>query len=85
MERVMKLQDVILKAMANKITWMEAAKRAHVSSTNFRHRTLVAFGTGLAPFILGESTVGIGETVVPPVDTAKGIERLGKLRIQRSR
>ena len=34
MERMMKLQDVILKAMAKKISWMEAAEIARVSVRN---------------------------------------------------
>jgi hypothetical protein len=32
MERMMKLQDVMLKAMAKKITWMDAAEIAAVSA-----------------------------------------------------
>jgi transposase len=36
MERMMKLQDVILKAMAKKITWMSAAEIAGVSDRTMR-------------------------------------------------
>jgi transposase len=36
MERMMKLQDVILKAMAKKITWMEAAEIAGVTDRTMR-------------------------------------------------
>jgi transposase len=36
MERTMKLQDVLLKAMAKKITWMEAAEIAGVSDRTMR-------------------------------------------------
>src|SRR5262252_2196328 len=36
MERMMKLQDVILKAMAKRITWMAAAEIAGVSDRTMR-------------------------------------------------
>ncbi len=36
LERMMKLQDVILKAMAKKITWMAAAEIAAVSDRTMR-------------------------------------------------
>src|SRR5579862_9919590 len=36
MERTMKLQDVILKAMAKRISWMEAAEIAGVSDRTMR-------------------------------------------------
>ena len=36
MERMMKLQDVILKAMAKKITWMAAAEIAGISDRTMR-------------------------------------------------
>src|SRR5437764_13264516 len=36
MERTMKLQDVILKAMAKKINWMEAAEIAGVTDRTMR-------------------------------------------------
>ena len=36
MERTMKLQDVILKAMAKKISWMEAAEIAGVTDRTMR-------------------------------------------------
>jgi hypothetical protein len=39
MERVMKLQDVILKAMARKISWMAAAEIAGVSDRTMRRIT----------------------------------------------
>ena len=35
-ERMMKLQDVILKAMARKVTWIEAAEIAGMSVRNMR-------------------------------------------------
>ena len=34
MERMMKLQDVLLKAMAKKITWLEAAEIIGVTGSN---------------------------------------------------
>ena len=34
-ERTMKLQDVLLKAMAKKISWMEAAEIAGVTECGF--------------------------------------------------
>jgi transposase len=37
-ERMMKLQDVILKAMAKKITWMEAAEIAGMSARNMQRK-----------------------------------------------
>ena len=36
MERAMKLQDVILKAMAKKISWLEAAEIAGVTDRTMR-------------------------------------------------
>jgi transposase len=36
MERTMKLQEVILKAMAKKISWMEAAEIAGVTDRTMR-------------------------------------------------
>ncbi|MGO9864054.1 MAG: helix-turn-helix domain-containing protein [Terriglobales bacterium] len=36
MERTMKLQDVILKAMAKKISWTEAAEIARVTDRTLR-------------------------------------------------
>jgi len=36
MERTMKLQDVILKAMAKKISWMEAAEIVGVTDRTMR-------------------------------------------------
>ena len=38
MERMMKLQDVILKAMAKKITWIEAAEIAGMSVRNMQRK-----------------------------------------------
>ena len=38
MERMMKLQDVILKAMAKKISWMEAAEIAGMSVRNMQRK-----------------------------------------------
>jgi hypothetical protein len=38
MERMMKLQDVILKAMAKKLTWMEAAEIAGMSVRNMQRK-----------------------------------------------
>jgi transcriptional regulator GlxA family with amidase domain len=37
-ERMMKLQDVILKAMAKKVSWMEAAEIAGMSVRNMQRR-----------------------------------------------
>jgi transposase len=37
-ERMMKLQDVILKAMAKKLTWMEAAEIAGMSVRNMQRK-----------------------------------------------
>jgi hypothetical protein len=42
MERMMKLQDVILKAMAKKLSWLEAAEIAGMSVRN-RHRKRQAY------------------------------------------
>ena len=36
LERMMKLQDVILKAMAKKITWLEAAEIAGITDRTMR-------------------------------------------------
>jgi hypothetical protein len=36
MERTMKLQDVILKAMAKKISWMEAAEIGGITDRTMR-------------------------------------------------
>jgi uncharacterized cupin superfamily protein len=38
MERMMKLQDVILKAMAKKISWIEAAEIAGMSVRNMQRQ-----------------------------------------------
>ena len=38
MERMMKLQDVILKAMAKKITWIGAAEIAGMSVRNMQRK-----------------------------------------------
>src|SRR5277367_3368610 len=38
MERMMKLQDVILKAMAKKLTWIEAAEIAGMSVRNMQRK-----------------------------------------------
>ena len=38
MERMMKLQDVILKAMAKKLTWMDAAEIAGMSVRNMQRK-----------------------------------------------
>jgi hypothetical protein len=38
MERMMKLQDVILKAMAKKISWIDAAEIAGMSVCNMHSR-----------------------------------------------
>jgi predicted HTH domain antitoxin len=38
MERMMKLQDVILKAMAKKISWMDAAEIAGMSVRNMQRK-----------------------------------------------
>ena len=51
MERMMKLQDVILKAMAKKLTWIEAAEIAGMSVRNMQRKrqAYVDYGyTGLA-------------------------------------
>jgi hypothetical protein len=37
-ERMMKLQDVILKAMAKKLTWIEAAEIAGMSVRNMQRK-----------------------------------------------
>jgi transposase len=50
MERMMKLQDVILKAMAKKISWIDAAEIAGMSVRNMqrKHQGYVEYGyTGL--------------------------------------
>ena len=50
MERMMKLQDVILKAMANKLSWLEAAEIAGMSGRNRQRKrqAYVEYGyTGL--------------------------------------
>lgn len=50
-ERMMKLQDVILKAMAKKLTWIEAAEIAGMSVRNMQRKrqSYIEFGyTGLA-------------------------------------
>jgi hypothetical protein len=41
MERMMKLQDVILKAMAKKLSWMEAAEIAGMSVRNMQRKRQV--------------------------------------------
>jgi transposase len=49
-ERMMKLQDVILKAMAKKLSWLEAAEIAGMSVRNMqrKHQAYVEYGyTGL--------------------------------------
>jgi hypothetical protein len=38
LERMMKLQDVILKALAQKITWLEAAEIIGVCDRTMRRR-----------------------------------------------
>ena len=38
MERMMKLQDVILKAIAKKLTWIEAAEIAGMSVRNMQRK-----------------------------------------------
>jgi hypothetical protein len=51
MERMMKLQDVILKAMAKKLTWIEAAEIAGMSVRNMQRKrqAYIDYGyTGLA-------------------------------------
>jgi hypothetical protein len=50
MERMMKLQDVILKAMAKKLSWLEAAEIAGMSVRNMQRKrqAYVEYGyTGL--------------------------------------
>jgi hypothetical protein len=56
LERTMKLQDVILKAMAKKITWMEAAEIAGVTDLRPRAcvtatRPVVRRGSGASPSV----------------------------------
>jgi hypothetical protein len=43
MERMMKVQDVLLKAMAKKITWWAAAEIIGVSDRTMRRLTAVAY------------------------------------------
>jgi hypothetical protein len=59
LERMMKLQDVILKAMAKKITWMEAAEIAGISVRNMQRKRqgYVDYGyTGLADHRKGKTS-----------------------------
>ena len=57
MERMMKLQDVILKAMAEKLTWIEAAEIAGMSVRNMQ-RKRQAYQSMAIP---GCSTSGAGK------------------------
>jgi hypothetical protein len=43
MERAMKVQDVMLQAMAKKITWWQAAEILGISDRHMRRRTVVPF------------------------------------------
>ena len=58
-ERMMKLQDVILKAMAKKLTWMDAAEIAGMSVRNMQRKrqAYVEYGyTGLADHRRGKTS-----------------------------
>ena len=59
MERMMKLQDVILKAMAKKLTWIEAAEIAGMSVRHMQRKrqAYIDFGyTGLADHRRGKTS-----------------------------
>jgi transposase len=59
MERMMKLQDVILKAMAKKLTWIEAAEIAGMSVRNMQRKrqAYIDYGyTGLADHRRGKTS-----------------------------
>jgi transposase len=58
-ERMMKLQDVILKAMAKKLTWIEAAEIAGMSVRNMQRKrqAYIEYGyTGLADHRRGKTS-----------------------------
>jgi hypothetical protein len=60
MERMMKLQDVILKAMAKKISWIEAAEIAGMSVRNMQRKRAgyQAYGyTGLSDQRRGKRSI----------------------------
>lgn len=59
MERMMKLQDVILKAMAKKLSWIEAAEIAGMSVRNMQRKrqAYIEYGyTGLADHRRGKTS-----------------------------
>src|SRR5438874_7577146 len=73
-ERTMKLQDVILKAMAKKISWLEAAEIAGVTDRTMRriHERYQAFGyTGLFDQRKGKRSIHR-----IPMETAEQVLRL---------
>jgi len=74
MERMMKLQDVILKAMAGKITWIDAAEIAGMSVRNMQRKrqAYIDYGyTGLADHRRGKTSYHR-----VPMETAERILRL---------
>jgi hypothetical protein len=67
MERMMKLQDVILKAMAKKISWMDAAEIAGMSVRNMQRKRQAyeEYGyTGLFDFGIARLKDACGTKVV---------------------
>jgi len=50
----MKLQDVLLKAMAKKLSWMEAAEIAGVTDRRFRCENLEGANECRQPFCSGQ-------------------------------
>jgi transposase len=74
MERMMKLQDVILKAMAGKITWIDAAEIAGMSVRNMQRKrqAYIDYGyTGLADHRRGKTSYHR-----VPMETAERVLRL---------
>jgi hypothetical protein len=82
MERAMKVQDVMLQAMAKKITWWQAAEILGISDRHMR-RWRELRGRGLQP-VAGPAAgpalaprvpVATGKKNVFPKDGARGIRR----------
>lgn len=74
MERMMKLQDVILKAMAGKLTWINAAEIAGMSVRNMQRKrqAYIDYGyTGLADHRKGKTSYHR-----VPMETAEKVLRL---------
>jgi transposase len=69
-ERMMKLQDVTLKAMAKKITWIEAVEIAVMSARNMQRKRQAYqdYGTGLFDQRRGKRSIHR-----VPVETAKKV------------